>query len=70
MANIFNSIINTMIRNLDMKVRIIIGFCLFIFAIFSLKKSIRKKNDKAPIAWGWMIFFVLSTILSILYFSI
>ena len=30
----------------------------------------RKKNDKVPIAWGWMILCVLCILLSILYLTL
>ena len=70
MKNLLNTILNTLVRNLDYKVRIIISVVFFVLAVFSLLWSIRKKNDKHPIAWGWMILCVLSLFLSFIYVAL
>lgn len=70
MIGLLNSILNTLIRNVDYKVRIIISVAFFMVSVFSLMWSVRKKNDKNPIAWGWMILCVLSLCLSFLYIAL
>ena len=56
LLNFFNDVLNTLVRNLDMKVRIIISFIFAFLAIYCLVFSIRKKNDKAPLSLGLPIF--------------
>ncbi len=67
MSNFFNTIINTLIRNLSYGVRVTISAGLFVVALISLKLSIKKKNDTHPIAWGWMILCLISAFLSVIY---
>ena len=67
MKSFFNAVINTLIRNVSYPVRLAIAFGLMFLAILSLIWSIRRKNDAHPIAWGWMILFVISASLSVIY---
>ena len=63
----FNDMINTLIRDLPMKVRITISVVLFMLAFGTLILSIRKKNDKAPLSVGWFILTIVLVALSVLY---
>lgn len=65
--SVFNTIFNTLVRDVDPTVKIILC-CAFLFlAVLSFMWSIRKKNDKYPIAWGWMVLSILSACLAIVY---
>lgn len=70
MLAILNTILDTLVRNIDYSIRIIISLAFFVFATWSLSKSIRKKNDKEPIAWGWFIGCCLTMAVSVLYVAI
>ena len=67
LQKIFNDILNTLIRDLPMKWRIIISVVLFMLAFGTLMLSIRKKNDKAPLSIGWFILTIILAGLSVLY---
>lgn len=67
MGKFFNNIINTLVRDLDYNVRVLIGLAFIIVATIALYKSIRKKNDLHPIAIGWMVLFLVCTFLGIIY---
>lgn len=66
----FNNILNFMIRDLSLGVRITISILLFLASLYFLSWSIKKKNDYKPFAWGWLILFVITVFLSIVYVSI
>jgi hypothetical protein len=70
MVNIFNTIINTLIRDVSYTARLIIAFALFFLAVLSLIWSIRRKNDVHPIAWGWMLLCIICVVLAILYITL
>lgn len=70
MAGFFNTIINTLVRNVDYNIRIIICFAFFFLATMSLIWSIRKKNDAHPIAWGCFIVCLLSMALAVVYVAL
>lgn len=70
MQAFFNNIFNTLIRNLNWEVRILISFIMFCVAIVSLILSIRKKNDAAPLSIGWFILSMLSILIGVLYISV
>lgn len=62
-CSVFNDIFNTLVRNVDYSVRLIISFVCFVLAIFCLILSIRKKNDARPLSVGWFLLtFVLIAI--------
>ncbi len=68
-CSIFNDIFNTLVRNVDYSVRIIISFVCFALAIICLILSIRKKNDARPLSLGWFILtFILIAISSVYLF--
>ena len=69
-CGIFNDIFNTLVRNVDYTVRIIISFVLFVGAIFCLILRIRKKNDAKPISWGWFVLTFILIALSSVYLFI
>ena len=69
-CGIFNDIFNTLVRNVDYTVRIIISFVLFVGAIFCLILSIRKKIDAKPISWGWFVLTFILIALSSVYLFI
>ena len=70
MLSIFNTIINTLVRDISYPVRCIIAAVFFLLAVLTLIWSIRKKNDKYPIAWGWMILSVISLALTVVYIAL
>lgn len=70
MKNFFNTILNVLIRDLPYGVRIGIAVAFFFVAIFSLYKTLRRKNDTNPIAVGWLILFVLGISLAIVYLAL
>ena len=63
----FNDMLNTLIRDLPMKWRIVISIVLFMCAFVTLIFSIRKKNDKAPLSIGWFILTIILVALSVIY---
>ena len=67
-----NNIVNTLIRNLDMPVRIIISAIFIVVAFtsfyFSFKSDVPK--DKPHLKLGWFILCIISMILSVLYLVI
>lgn len=68
-CSIFNDIFNTLVRNVDYSVRVIISFVCFVLAILCLMLSIRKKNDAKPLSLGWFILtFILIAISSVYLF--
>lgn len=67
MKQFFISVFNTLVRNLDWPFKVLIATCLFLLAFFSVKQSIRRKNDKAPLAWGWIVLSVISGLLAVVY---
>lgn len=72
LGTFFNQITNALIRNLDMKLRIVISIifiCLAIYSVFRLVKSISKELDtkKSIIKFGWLILALLSMTISVLY---
>lgn len=70
MLAFINTILNTLIRNVNYTIRVMIAFGLFFFSVLCLLWSIRKKNDKYPIAWGWFILCVISMFLSSIYLTL
>ena len=70
MLTIFNTIFDVLIRNVHYSVRVIISLAFFALAAFCLMKSIRKKNDVHPIAWGWFILCFICMLLAVLYVAI
>lgn len=70
MKKFFNTVLNVLIRDLPYGVRIGIAVALFFVALFSLYKTLRKKNDSHPIAIGWIILFVVTISLSIVYLAL
>ncbi|MBR4124034.1 MAG: hypothetical protein IKR12_00510 [Clostridia bacterium] len=70
MKKFFNTVLNTLIRDLPYGLRVGIAAAFLFVAVFSLYKSLRKKNDIHPIAWGWMILFVLSLFMTIVYLAL
>lgn len=46
---------------------VVITLLSFTIAIFCFIKVIRKKDDKKPIAWGWLILSILMLALSVAY---
>ena len=70
MLAFFNTVLDTLIRNLAYPIRATISFVLLGLAAFCLIKSIRKKNDTNPIAWGWFILCFLSMLLAVLYLAL
>ena len=72
LGTFFNQITNALIRNLDMKLRIVISIifiCLAIYSVFRLVKSISKELDtkKSIIKFGWLVLALLSMTISVLY---
>ena len=47
MLSIFNTILNTLIRNVPYSLRIVISLLLFLLAILSIIWAIKPKDDKA-----------------------
>ena len=70
MRDFFNSVLNKCIRDLPLGVRVGIAAALFFVALFALYKTIRKKNDSHPIAVGWLILFIVSLLLSVVYIAL
>ena len=70
MKQFFNTVLNTLIRDLSYPVRASIGSVLFILGVVSLVLSLRKKNDSHPIAWGWLVLCIISVALAIVYFAL
>lgn len=66
----FNTIIDTLIRNVHFSVRAIISLAFFALAAYSIMKSIKKKDDKHPIAWGWFILCFISMFLGVVYVAL
>lgn len=66
----FNTIINTLVRNVDYAWRVVIALAFLFLAFFSLVKSIRRKNDSNPLAYGWFVLCLLSMALSMVYFFV
>ncbi len=68
LGTFINNIVNTLIRNLDMKVRIPISAAFICVAILSLYFAIKNQpKDKPGLKAGWMILMIISMILSVLY---
>ncbi len=72
LGTFFNNVVNQLIRNLDMNVRIIISIvfiCLATFCIYKLIKSINKDLDlkKSKMKYGWLVLALIFATLSILY---
>lgn len=67
MRDFFNSVLNTLVRDLPRWLQITIAFVFFAVALFSLYKTLRRKNDTHPIAVGWLILFIVSMFMSIVY---
>ena len=63
----FNNIINTLIRNLPDATKTGISLALFMVALISFNKSIRKKSELNQIIISWFVFFVLTFTLFVLY---
>ena len=67
MVDFFNTIFNTLVRDLNPTVKIILVAVFFMLAVMSLYFSIRKKNDSNPIAWGWVILSIVFAAIAIVY---
>lgn len=68
LGTFINNIINTLIRNLDMKIRIPISAGFICVAIISLYFAIKNQpKDKPGLKMGWMILMLISMLLSVLY---
>jgi|LGVF01.2.fsa_nt_gb hypothetical protein len=67
---IFNSIINTLIRDLPMATRASIGLTLFTVGLICFTYMFRKKNDLHPIKYGWATLFILCVGMAVLYVTI
>ena len=67
MTNIFNSIFNALVRDVNPTVKVFIGIGFFMFATFCLVKSIRKKNDTDPLALGWMMLCIICMLMVVVY---
>lgn len=70
MLSIFNTILNTLIRNVPYGLRIVISLLLFLLAILSIIWAIKPKDDKHPIAWGWLVLCFISMGMSIVYIAL
>lgn len=70
MLAVLNTILNALVRNLHYSIRIIIALAFIALATYALIKSIRKKDDKNPLAYGWFTLCILSMILSVVYFAV
>ena len=70
MLAIFNTILDTLVRNVHYSIRCLISLAFFALCTFALMKSIRKKDDKHPIAWGWFILCFISMFLAVIYVAI
>lgn len=70
MVAFFNTVLDTLIRNVAYPIRAIICLAFLGLAAFCLIKSIRKKNDVHPIAWGWFILCFFSMLLAVLYIAL
>ena len=70
MLSIFNTVLDTLVRNVHYSVRIIICLAFFGLAAYFLMRSIRPKNHKQPIAWGWFTLCLFCMALSVLYVAI
>jgi len=70
MKQFFNTVLNTLIREVSYPVRAVIGSLLFILGVVSLVLSLRKKNDAHPVAWGWLVLCIISVALAIVYFAL
>lgn len=63
-----NKIVNTLIRNLSMPVRITISIVAICVSIMSLYFAIKKQpKDKPGLKIGWLILMLVSTAISVLY---
>ena len=67
-----NNIVNTLIRNLDMSVRIIISAIFIVLAFLSFYFSFRSGavKDKPRLRLGWFALCIVSMIISVLYLVI
>lgn len=68
LGQFINNIVNTLIRNLDMSVRIPISAGFICVAIVSFYFAIKNQpKDKPGLKIGWMILMLLSMLFSVLY---
>ena len=72
LSSFINNIVNQLIRNLDLPVRITISAVLIIVALFSmlkLVKSIPKDLDlkKPKMKYGWLVLALVCMFVSVLY---
>jgi len=72
LGSFINNIVNQLIRNLNMSLRITISTIFIVVALFSiyfLVKSISKDLDlkKPKMKYGWLVLAIISMILSVLY---
>lgn len=67
MKQIFISVFNILVRNVNPGLKVILSFCFFGLSAYFLVLSIRKKNDKNPIAWGWLILCLVCMSLGVVY---
>lgn len=58
MDRFFDDIVN-FIRNMNSGIKITVYIVMFLLAGVFLYLSIRRKNDKHPLAWGWLVLCVL-----------
>ena len=67
MREFFVSAFNTLVRNVDRPIKIIISIVAFLLSFWFLSKSLRKKNDKMPLAWGWFVLCLLCAFIGVVY---
>ncbi len=68
LGTFINNVVNSLIRNLNMGVRITISSVFFVVAIFSIYFAIKNQpKDKPGLRLGWTILALVSMLLSVLY---
>lgn len=71
LGTFINNIVNKLIRNLDMGVRVTISIIFICIAIGSLYFAIKNQpKDKPGFKIGWFILMIVSAIISVLYLTL
>ena len=67
MKQFFITVFNTLVRDLSPALKATLAVVFYLLAVMALYLSIRKKNDKHPIAWGWMVLCIVSVAIAVVY---
>lgn len=68
LSTFINNIINQLIRNLSMEVRITISVIFIFIAIMSLKYLMKSySKDVSKLKYGWLVLALVSMLISVLY---